>query len=1127
MMRRNLASLVVLAALASATLVLTRRATPARGGEGPVRAWEEPLTIPTYPVGPPEPNPMFYAGREYQGAQGPIYPYALQDRLSDEKEDHTWQALWLENDYVRLSVLPEIGGRIFSAEDRTNGYDFFYRQSVIKPALIGMLGAWISGGVEWNVLHHHRATTFMPVQSAIAVNADGSRTIWIGETEWRHRMRWVIGLTLRPGRNVVEQSLRIFNRTPMPQSVLYFANPAVHANEDYQILFPPDVVWTTFHAKTDFSRWPLSDGPYRGVDYAPGTDLSWWKNHPKPISFFVYHSDLDFFGGYDHGRRAGVAHVADHERVPGKKLWEWGNGPDGRAWDTILTDEDGPYIELMAGGYSDNQPDYSWIEPGQARALAQHWYPIRELGGLKAANLEAALDLEVEGQTARIAANATARHDGARVRLTAGERLVSEDTVTIGPDRPFTREVPLPEGMRPDELRLAVLTSDGTELVSYQPTAPVETPEPPRYEPPPPPKQIRSAEELVLAGRRLEQFHNARIAPEPYYREALERDPGYSEAHVALGSLALRRGRFEEAGKHLVKAVARVTANHTRARNGEPQYLYGRALEACGKVDEAREAFAAAAWDRALAGPAGLAQARLEAENGDRDRALTLLERTLAADPQNTAALALQAALLRHAGRADAAFRQATAGLKIDPLDPLIARERALARESGATTEPSADSALDATERAARRSLEQDQYALEAAHDYAKAGLLDDAMAVLEARLPEDRPDAVADPLVAYTLGWLHERRGDTTEAVAWYRRGRELPSAYCFPFRLESIGVLESAMAAHPEDPRAHYYLGNLLYDRQPDRAITEWERARALDPDFARVHRNLAFAYARVRGDLPAAVASQERAVSLEKDEPRLYYELDQLLAWSGAPVAKRLEWLQDRPETVASRDITRARLARVQALAGRPDDALATLAGGHFHVWEGERGIHGVYVQAHLDRGQQKLAAGDPEGALAEFRAAAEVPANIEVGRDAEAHLAAVRFHEGLALDTLGKAEEAQAVFEAAATAPTVVGTDHYWVARSLEKLGREAEARSHFERLVATRPRPHRPDETLPLERRMAAREAQAEAHYRHALGLLGLGRTKEARAALKRAATADPDNVAVAALERSFPVQPGR
>jgi tetratricopeptide (TPR) repeat protein len=1083
-----------------------------RAADG-VRAWEEPLILPTYPVGPAELNPMFYAGRQYQGAQGPIYPYALLDQLSSEKEDRAWRALWLENEYVRLSVLPEIGGRIFTAEDKTNGYDFFYRQHVIKPALIGMLGAWISGGVEWNVLHHHRATSFMPVQSALAENPDGSRTIWIGETEWRHRMRWVIGLTLRPGRSVIEQSVRVFNRTPLPHSVLYFANPAVHANEDYQILFPPDVRWTTFHAKSDFSSWPISDGPYRGVDYAPGTDLSWWKNHPEPISFFVYHSGLDFFGGYDHGRRAGVAHVADHETVPGKKLWEWGNGPDGRAWDEILTDADGPYIELMAGGYSDNQPDYSWIEAGQTRTLAQHWYPIRELGGLKAANTEAALDLSVEDATARIAVNATSRRPDTRVRLTAGDEAVFEESLTLAPEAPFSREVVLPAGTDPEDLRLAVLAADGTELASYEPSPRLETPEPPPYEPPPPPGDMMSAEELVLAGQRLEQFHNPFLQPEPYFREALRRDPGYSKAHLALGTLALRRGEYERAEKHLARADARVTANHTRARDGEAQYLHGLALEALGRLPEARASLAAAAWDRAFTGPASLAQARLESRSGDTERALTLLDRALRAAPRSTVALALHAALLRHAGRADQAFAQATAALRLDPLDPLAARERSLARDAGATAV--ADPSVDATERAARGDLEKDQYALEAAHDYARAGLVDDAIAVLEALRPGDRE---VDPLVAYTLGWLRERDGDDESAAMWYRRGRGLSPDYCFPFRLESIPVLESAAARDPDDARARYYLGNLLYDLQPERAIREWEKARDLDPDFARVRRNLAFAYARVRNDLEAAVPSQERAVALEKGEPRLYYELDLLLAWAGAPLAERLRWLEDTPETVARRDITRARLARVQLLDGRADEALETLGAGRFHVWEGERGIHEVYVWARLARGRARLEAGDAEEALEEFRAAVAVPANIEVGRDAEAHLPVVRFHEGLALQALGRKEEALRAFRWTAEVSSPSGPDHYWVGLSLERLGRGDEALSHFEGLARTSP--PAVSETLPLERRMRAMEERADAFYLQALGLHGLGREEEAERSLREALATDPSHIGAVELLRS-------
>ncbi|MBM4094523.1 MAG: DUF5107 domain-containing protein, partial [Planctomycetes bacterium] len=292
---------------------------------GSVRAGEDRVVIPTYQIGPADRNPMFYVQESYQGAQKRIYPYALQDHLSHDRTDQTYTMLRLENEFVELSVLPELGGRLFSATDKTNGHDFFYRQHVIKPALIGMLGAWISGGIEWCAFHHHRNTTFMPVDYTLAENEDGSKTIWIGETERRHRMKWLIGLTLYPDRSYIEATIKFFNRTPQPQSILYWANVAVHVNDDYQVIFPPSVQVATYHSKIDFTHWPIARGRYRGHDYS-GKDLSWWKNSPVSNSFFAWDLQEDFMGGYDHGRRAGVVHVGNHHLVCGAKLWEWGTG---------------------------------------------------------------------------------------------------------------------------------------------------------------------------------------------------------------------------------------------------------------------------------------------------------------------------------------------------------------------------------------------------------------------------------------------------------------------------------------------------------------------------------------------------------------------------------------------------------------------------------------------------------------------------------------------------------------------------------------------------------------------------------------------------------------------------------
>ncbi len=388
---------------------------PLSKGAEATKIWEAPLVVPTYPAGAPDPSPQFFEGRGYQGAKGPIYPYPIIDKLFDTKQDRTYKAVYLENEYIRVCVLPELGGRIFEAIDKTNGYNFFYRQHVIKPALIGMLGAWISGGVEWNIPHHHRASSFMPVSYKLAENPDGSKTIWVGEMELRHRMRWIMGLTLRPGKAYLEATLRLFNRTPVTHSFLYFANVAVHANQDYQVIFPPSVDWATQHSKVEFSSWPVSHQRYAGVDFSKGVDVSWYKNHPSATSMFAFECKEDFLAGYDHGKHAGTLHIADRGIMPGKKFFTWGNGSDGRMWDGMLTDTDGAYLELMVGGYSDNQPDYSWIQPYEVKTVKEYWYPFRDIEGVKNANLDAAVNLEVNGETAKVGLNTTEPRPDAKV----------------------------------------------------------------------------------------------------------------------------------------------------------------------------------------------------------------------------------------------------------------------------------------------------------------------------------------------------------------------------------------------------------------------------------------------------------------------------------------------------------------------------------------------------------------------------------------------------------------------------------------------------------------------------------------------------------------------------------------
>ncbi len=1023
-MTPRLAAAVILPAVAAAVLSCSLAgAEPAAGTAVQVR--EETLVLPTYTVGPPDPNPIFYSGRNYQGAKGPVYPYALQDRITGAKSDRAWRALVLENEYLKVTVLPEIGGRVFEARDKTNGYDFVYRQHVIKPALIGMLGAWISGGAEWNVPHHHRASTYMTVDSATERLPDGGATLWVGEVELRHRTKWLVGLTLRPGRSALEVTFKVLNRTGLPWSMLCFANVAVHANPDYQVLFPPSTRVATFHAKNQFSRWPVSREVFNGQDYTRGVDASFWKSHAGPTSFFAFDAEEDFLGGYDHGRGAGIAMVGDHHVVPGKKLWTWGTGSPGKIWEDILTDADGPYLELMVGSWSDNQPDYSWTRPGDTREVTQTWYPLRETGGLKAANAEAACNLTVAADgRARIAFNTTSPRSGLRAVLRRADGgVLFESPADVAPDRPFAREAALPPGTRESDLVLELLGPDGAALVRYAPPKLEDEPLPSPVAAPPAPAEVKTIEELYFAGLRLEQFYNSALEPEPYYREALRRDPLDSRANTALAILEIKKGSYAEAEKHLRAALVRPTANYTRPKETEPHYYLGLALRALGRDKEAEDAFQRAAWSSAWQAPAMFELARIASGRGDVPAALSFLERSLDANARNTRALDLRAALLRRVNRDAEAVAAADRALSIDRLDVMALREREMALAGRG--DPSG--AADARRRRAEIARDAAADVLEPSSEYAAAGLWEDASAVLRERV--DAGTGGLHPMVAYSLAYCLDRAGRRDEAAKFAKIASGLKTASAFPYRVEDdAAILEWAKRLDPKDARAPYHLGNLLFDVQPERAIAEWEASAAIDPTNAIVRRNLGTAYARTRNDPGRGMANLEKAIELEPGDPRYLLEWDIMAEATGVPEERRLSTLTRRQAVTESHDDSLSREIGLLVRTGRYDRAIALLEGHTFNVWEGGRDVHGLWEDAHLLRGEERLRTGRAAGALADFEAALEYPKNLRVGVPMSgAGSAEIFYRIGTAHEALGNAAKATEFYGKAAACPGS-GPDH---------------------------------------------------------------------------------------------------
>ena len=1075
--------------------------------ESYAKIWEEPLVLPTYQVGKPDPNPRFYAARAYQGAQEHVYPYAMLDRLTDIRKDKTYNAVYLENEYVKICVLPEVGGRLFIALDKTNNYDFLYHQHVIKPALIGVLGAWLSGGVEWDFPHHHRPTIFMPIDYTLQENPDGSKTLWVGEIEHRHRMKWTLGLTLYPGKSYFEVTMKLFNRTPFAHSFLYWANVAVHATPEYQIIFPPSTEFATYHTKNQFARWPISHEVYLGVDYTKGVDISWWKNHPAPTSLFAWNYEDDFFASYDHGKDAGAVHIANHHIVPGKKFFQWGPGPEGKIWEKMLTDTDGPYVELMIGAYSDNQPDYSWLQPYEVKIIKQYWYPIRQIGGVKNANLKAAVNLELtqKNTVAKIGLNTTSQHKNAKVLLKAVDKIIFEQKVDISPDKPFSEEILLPAGVKEEDLQVSLLSSTDGELIAYKPVKKKGSPMPPVVKSPELPKDIKTVEELYLIGLRLEQFHNPAVEPYPYYEEALRRDPDNYKVNVALGISYFKRGLFKEAEERFRIALKRAAWNYTSPRDGEACYYLALVLRFQGKNDAAYDIFYKVTWSYAFHTAAHYHLAEIDCMRGDFSTALEHIDRSIVTNAWNTKALNLKAAVLRQLGRFEEAVELASKVLSFDPLDFWAGYELYLAKSEMAL-EREAQEIMDSLKVKMRDEV---QSYLELAIDYSNCGLWDEAIKVLSQLMDSNGKKATTYPMVYYYLGYFWEKKGDNKKASRYCQLGSKMSPEYCFPFRLESIQILQNASKNNPEDACAPYYLGNLLYDHQPKNAIREWEKSGALDDKFATVHRNLGQAYAKVENNLQKAITSMEKAVACDGKDPRLFYELDILYAAAGISPQKRLALLQKNHQIIVEHNDALSREVILLTQLGHYDKAIKFMKTHHFHIWEGLGlgELHTTYVDAYLLKSQKHFKIKEYQKALRDCKAALEYPENLEIGKPySGGRECEIYYFIGTIHEALGNFKKARLFYEKSVAEKIDYGSKNfYYQGLSFQKLNQRNKAKRIFEGLLKFGKEEL---ETLKAGTFLdffakfgvkgSKNEQTAEAHYLSGLGHLGMGKKMMAK-----------------------------
>ena len=1006
-----------------------------------VKAWRETVVIPTYEIGAPEKNPIFLEKRVYQGSSGVVYPYPVIESISDEPQDKEWHAVWIENEYIKVMVLPELGGRVQMAYDKIKQRHFVYYNHVIKPALVGLTGPWISGGIEFNWPQHHRPSTYLPVDSTIEENEDGSVTVWVSETEKMFHQKGMAGFTLRPGKAYLEIKGQLYNRTNVPQTFLWWANPAVAVNDYYQSVFPQDINAVFDHGKRAVSSFPIATGTYYKMDYSAGVDISNYKNIKVPTSYMGVNSKFDFEGGYENDTKAGMLHVANHHVSPGKKQWTWGNGDFGQAWDRNLTDADGPYIELMAGVFTENQPDFTWLMPYEEKRFTQYFMPYRELGVVKNATKDLIMNIDIVAKDkANFKLFATSRQEVKVTLRNADGTVYYNKVVSIAPETVLDETVET-GGSRLDELTFVVESLEGKHLMTWHADPDEIRPIPDPAEAALLPEQIKTNDQLYLTGLHLEQYRHATYSPVDYYEEALRRDPMDYRCNNALGLWYIRKCRFDKAEQYLRRAVKVLMKRNPNPYDGEPIYNLGLALKYQYKMDEAYDMFYKSTWNSAWQDAGFFECAQISVMQHRLEDAMEEVENCLIRNSHNHKARALKAMILRLTGKQVEAVAWCEESLKIDLFNYGCRFELYLL-----TDEEKHLAQLKEMMHGMANNYD------ELAFDYQAAGLYAEGLKVLGTAVEEN----AVTPMTYYYMGWM-----GATEAFA---KAAAYPSDYCFPNCAEAVLALQAALQHDGNDDKACYYLGCLYYDkRQYDVAVRYWNRSAEINPQFPTVWRNLALAQFNKAHKEDLAIEYMEEAFGLDTTDGRILMELDQLYKRMGHPHATRLQLLQKYPELIAQRDDLLLEEITLLNQTGRYEEAMKKLDAHQFHPWEGGEGkVSGQYQLCRLELAKKALVAREYDKAILMLEECLVYPHHLGEGKLYGAQENDFYYFLGCAYDAKGMTDKAKDCWEEATKGPQEPAAAMYYndakpdkifyQGLALLKLGRVGEANGRFYKLV---------------------------------------------------------------------------
>lgn len=1068
--------------LASAPLSLS--AAAAAQSTSAVRTYETTLEIPTYEHTARETEPPLFENSAVTG----LYPFTTYRMpfKPDGPKPKKYRAIHLENEYLKLTYLPELGGRIFSVYDKLRKREMFYRNDVVKPARYNPRNSWHQSGIELTGPYDaHMLTLYGEPHwsNKVIANGDGSMTLTLGELDPVYHMRVDLSATLYPGVAALKMSVFCYNTREGRMPQMFWLSAALPATPKTRFIYP--MTRTIGHTTSEIADWPI----HNVVDY------SWDRNNHSMLGVFGIDIHDNFQGAYHYDLDYGVFRYADRRIVQGMKMWTWGYGPNAKSYEEGYTDKAGPYVEVQSGRHVWDG-HYEWVEPHKTESWSEWWIPVSGIGGLTTISRDVALSLKAGDKGADQFALAAMRPlPGARIVVKSGATVLLDTTADLTPGKPyFAKELALPpDGAAP--LTVSVSEAGGREILRYvrpDPKTAVKeyTPFTRSLEKPRKTPEEMTVEELTLAARfKLKELNGA--AGTELLNKALALDPGFSRAHLEYGIHHFNHHRYAEAAKHLEQAIER------DPYVDEAYYYLSLSQLRLGETAKAERNLYFIWPGSAFYSDREYNLARIAMGRNSPGDALAHLREAIERNGRHLSARSLLALLSRERGDRAAALEQIAAIERIDPGNPIAQAERWLL-----TGEDSAGVEL------ARLLGGQSQEAIGTSFFYRDVARWDAAVKVLKLVEARNEDPWGTPPEFDYILAYCLHESGNQAEAARYLAKAHaDARNVDRFPYRESSKPAFAWAIAQNPSDGLALYLQGALdYYLERYGEAIASWERAVRAQPDDFESRRALGLAYAEQGKPLELAAAELEKAVSLNPGHIATLDDLSNLYAKAGRfddQLAVLQRALQRSPED----DNLAEGVLTANLIKGRYDAAEQLIASHRFEHRHRSYELRDKYRLLRFASGASAFGQGKYADALKQFEASLHPPVSLGVDDFTSQTSPQKEYYVGRTLEAQGNADLARSAYERG-----IAGMDHLWgetgswnsenfyMVLALDRLGRGEEASKlaeQFEKYARTQ-----------LDSRQPARRVGS----RYLLGLLAArdGRPQEAKRLFEEAVAIQPD-----------------